>query len=546
MNIRRYCAGVHSIGQRGKASNLWTTESAWSSLALVIDLSEPAATGPGEERFPTLDHVWLAAALAIVLIRALAWPIIPSDFWWQLAYGRWIVEHGSIPVVDHFSYTRAGEPYFDQPWLAQVLMYWIYRVGGATLSLVGLAALLGTTYALLLRLCIRASGSVRLSAGLMMISLPVAMTNWSMRSQVFALPLFVVYMAVLSDWRDGTRKRLWLLPLLMVVWVNLHGSFVLGGALISLVFAGELVDIMLTRRNDGTTEAPAGRRTAALASVKPLLVWGTITAAAVLLNPSGPGVLQYVLGLVSNPAIHGMVEEWQAPAAGSLVGNLFFVYAGLVGAAAVVARRRLDAVELLTLAAFFWLALGGERHVIWFALVSLPFLAKQAASLAGAKEGRERQGRRTLNLAFLGVMALAVALVLPPVKRHLSLPPELSGLVSLDTPVETVEFLRDDALRPERLFHTETTGSYLMWAAPEQKVFLDARVQLYPLRQLNDFGQLSAGITADSLLAVYAIDGLLLDAARQASLLTWARESEDWEVRFEETCCTYLVRRSLP
>ena len=54
----------------------------------MTDLSKPVAGGPEQARFPTLDHVWLAAALTVVLIRALAWPIIPSDFWWQLAYGR--------------------------------------------------------------------------------------------------------------------------------------------------------------------------------------------------------------------------------------------------------------------------------------------------------------------------------------------------------------------------------------------------------------------------------------------------------------------------
>ena len=141
----------------------------------------------------------------VVLVRALAWPIIPSDFWWQLAYGRWVVENGSIPAVDYFSYTRAGEPYFDQPWLAQILMYWIYRLGGAALSIVTLAALLGLTYAMMLRLCTRVSGSVRLSAGLLILSLPVAMTNWSMRSQVFALPLFVAYLAVLATGASGTE-----------------------------------------------------------------------------------------------------------------------------------------------------------------------------------------------------------------------------------------------------------------------------------------------------------------------------------------------------
>ena len=364
------------------------------------------------------------------------------------------------------------------------------------------------------------------------------MTNWSMRSQAFALPLFVAYMAVLADWRirwgePGARPghKLWLLPLLMVAWVNLHGSFVLGGVLICLVFAGELLAIVI------------GRRDAALGSLKPLVMWGAVTAVAVFLNPSGPAVFRYVLGLVSNPAVQGIVEEWQAPAAGTVVGNLFFAYAALVAVAAVFARRRPDAVEVLALATFFWLALGGERHVIWFALISVPFLAKQAASVAGAGEGA-RQGRRGLNLALLGTMALAVVLVLPPVKRHLSLPPALQGLVSADTPVETVEFMRADERRPDRLFHTETTGSYLMWAAPEQKVFVDARVQLYPLRQVEDFRRLSAGIAADSLLAVYAIDGLLLDDERQASLLDWAAGSPDWDVRFKEACCTYLLRRS--
>jgi hypothetical protein len=106
--------------------------------------------------------------------------------------------------------------------------------------------------------------------------------------------------------------------------------------------------------------------------------------------------------------------------------------------------------------------------------------------------------------------------------------------------------MRDDERRPERLFHTETTGSYLMWAAPEQKVFLDARVQLYPLHQIEDQLRLSDGMAADSLLAVYAIDGLLLDDVRQAGLLEWARGSADWETRFREACCTYLVRLSVP
>ena len=506
-------------------------------------ITDSDATGPIAERFPTLDHVWLAAALTVVVVRALVWPITPSDFWWQLAYGRWIVDNGAIPIVDHFSFTRAGEPYYDQPWLSQVLMYGVFRVGGAALSLVTFAATLALTYALLLRVCILRGGSVRLSAGLLILSLAVGMTNWSLRSQVFAMPILVGYLLILETWRrahgatgsgarhDGQRRYgLWLLPILMVVWVNLHGSFVLGGVLIALVFAGELLS-----SRSGWREA--------LERVRPLLFWGGLTAVAILVNPSGPRVFEYVFGLMGNPAIQQIVDEWLPPTTATIVGRLFFLYAMLVAVAAAVGRRRPDPVDLLVLAVFFWLALSGERHVMWFALVSLPILVEQLASaFDGNRLGQDRQGNVLLNRTFLATMALGVLLLLPPVKTHLPLPPHLRPLVSVNTPVASVEHLRDDGRSSERLFHTERTGSYLMWALPEQKVFVDARVELYPADQLQAYRMLNAGLAVDSLLAAYAIDGLLLDNDRQDRLLEWARMSEDWDVRFEEECCTYLVK----
>ena len=506
-------------------------------------ITDSDATGPIAERFPTLDHVWLAAALTVVVVRALVWPITPSDFWWQLAYGRWIVDNGAIPIVDHFSFTRAGEPYYDQPWLSQVLMYGVFRVGGAALSLVAFAATLGLTYALLLRVCILRGGSVRLSAGLLILSLAVGMTNWSLRSQVFAMPILVGYLLILETWRrahgargsgahDGQHRHgLWLLPLLMVVWVNLHGSFVLGGVLIALVFAGELFS-----SRSGWREA--------LERVRPLLLWGGLTAVAILLNPRGPRVFEYVFGLMGNPAIQQIVDEWLPPTTATIVGRLFFLYAMLVAVSAAVGRRRPDPVDILVLAVFFWLALSGERHVMWFALVSLPILVEQLASRFSANHvGRGRQGHVMVNRTLLASMMLGILLLLPPVKTHLPLPPHLRPLVSVNTPVASVEYLRDHGRSSERLFHTERTGSYLMWAAPEQMVFVDARVELYPADQLQAYRMLNAGLAVDSLLAAYAIDGLLLDNDRQDRLLEWARRSEDWDVRFEEECCTYLVKR---
>src|SRR4051794_39346844 len=81
----------------------------------------------------TLDHVWLASAIMLIALRPLLTPIPPNDFWWHLATGRLIVSQGAIPTVDSFSYTRLGEPFFNQGWLAQLLMYGLYQLGGIPL-----------------------------------------------------------------------------------------------------------------------------------------------------------------------------------------------------------------------------------------------------------------------------------------------------------------------------------------------------------------------------------------------------------------------------
>ncbi len=178
---------------------------------------------------PTLDHVWLAVALALLALRPLLTPIPPNDFWWHLATGRAIVAQGQIPVVDSFSYTRFGQPFFNQGWLAQLFMYGLHQLGGVPLIIITQALVIALAYWLLLRLCIRRSGSVRLSVALLLLAtVPLSFSNWIVRPQSYALPIFAGFLTILTEYRLGMSRRLWLLPPLMALWVNLHGTFVLG------------------------------------------------------------------------------------------------------------------------------------------------------------------------------------------------------------------------------------------------------------------------------------------------------------------------------
>lgn len=520
------------------------------------------STQTRRSRFPTLDHVWLFAAVALIAMRPLLTPIPPHDFWWHMAMGRLIVQSGTIPQVDTFSYTQAGEPFYNQGWLSQVLMYGLHQAGGIPLILVVQALVVTLAYGLLLWLCIRRSGALRLSVALLLLTtMPLSFDNWNVRPQTYAFPLFVAFLIILTRYRETTppdgatpprhpllQGRLWLLPLLMVVWVNLHGSFVLGGGLIALTFVGEVVRRQLARwRGVAITSAPP---------LWPLFFWGGVTAVTLLVNPRGVGVVGYVFNLMGNSAVTTLVTEWAPPTIRDAGGTIFFLFLILVMVVLAYAPRPPDLVDMLLMVALLWLALGAGRSIIWFGMVATPLLVVQAAAwlqaAGGAATRQPRTGRaRTsagvpaLNAALMGVIALMVLLTLPWVKPLLDLPPEVGALLSDDTPVAAVDYLQSQPAEeaPARLFHAMSYGSYLIWEAPQQPVFIDPRIELYPYQQWLDYMSLSGGNNVDTLLEQYQIDGLLLDNDDQARLVQQARKDPAWQVRYEDAYTTYLTPR---
>ncbi|MBI3944547.1 MAG: hypothetical protein HY321_01380 [Armatimonadetes bacterium] len=494
--------------------------------------TRPSDSRPGRRFRLGLDGLYIWIALALTALKPLLTPVPPYDFWWHMAFGRWIARERQIPVADVFSFTRAGEPFHDQSWLAQVLLYGLHQIGGVPLLILFQACVVTFTYGLLLWLAIRLTGRTRLAVALLLLAVePISYDNWQIRPQSYALPLFAAFLVTLTGYRLRWWRRLWPLAPLMALWANLHGSFALGLALIGLVLAGE--GVSRWRGDDAALSWPEWRRLAA---------WGGICALAALANPRGPAIAGYVAHLLRSPAVTRLITEWGSPTPRDAQGALFYLVVIVLFVALTYARRRPRLTDMALIIPFLWLALSAGRNVVWFAMVALPPLAAALASrLPPPRPGSP--GSPALNAAVAVVVGGLLLLALPWVKPRLGLPPKLGALIDPETPVAAVAFLRSlpDTDRPRRLFHELGAGSYLIWAAPEQRVFVDPRIELYPYEQVADYIRLGGGDRVEEIFSRYAFDGLLLSVRGQAELARRMRGDARWRTAYHDRAAVLFL-----
>ncbi|GAB4112208.1 MAG: hypothetical protein OHK0050_13090 [Roseiflexaceae bacterium] len=488
------------------------------------------------------DHLY---GLVLFILAACLLALVPNgphDFWWHLEVGR-LIASDRLPTANIRAWTLPPEqPYVYAGWLAEYCFYLLVEWGGLIMpgiarNLLGFLALaLVTTEAL------RRTRSWLLAGAAALLVTLLGFNNLSVRPQSFVWPLVAAYLLLLGAWsaRQIRSRLLLLLPIMMLAWVNLHGSFPLGIVLIGLVGIGELGRILL--KDPG---ACSWARWGELVGV------GLSTILATLANPLGLELYRYVGGLLSNATVRGQITEWQPPTPADLSGRVLVITViGLIAALAL-GRRRLSLPDTLLIAATLWIAWDAVRNVIWFGMVVAPMLA-QALSLPQ----RPPRPGNPIGLLIAGLLSSALLVVQPPLKAQLPLPasyqqlfvewPEAPGVYSSDTPVQASTYLRANPAK--RLFNDLGFGSYLWWAAPNQQLFVDARIELYPTEIWKDYIAISAGQNLEALLdQKYAIDTVFLSLSAQPILdQALADRPDQWQEVYRDQQAAIYRRISLP
>jgi hypothetical protein len=485
-----------------------------------------------------LEHLYLLLALSGVGFLVAISPVLPHDFWWHLRVGQVISEEGRIPQSNLFAWTLpADAPYVYAAWLGDWLLYQLHRVGGVELVLLSRNLLVLATFGLLAHEAQRRSGSVRIAALATAIAGVMSLNNLDARPQMWAWLPFTLHVVLLSRYVAGALPRRWLLllPLLEVFWVNVHGSFVLGIALILGTLIGEVLGRL---RSDGRAlDWPALRWLAAVALAE---------IVAVLANPRGTDVVGYIQALIGNGSVR-MLAEWSPPVPGSIVSNVFFGSVLLLLMSVAFARRRPTVTDVLIVSGLAWLAWSAQRNVLWFGIAAMPVLAQCLGTCSlfpvRAKAGPTSRQRPIPRIAPIANGLLAVLIATPLVlaqpwlvrtlpDAYLSrmLAPPVAPLLSTETPVAAADYL---ARNPGgRLFNEMGYGSYLIWAVPGQKVFADPRVELFPAALWTDYLAASRGDEATTILDRYGVDRVLLSREGQAALAASLAREPGWSLEY--------------
>ena len=157
-----------------------------------------------------------------------------ADTGWHIRTGEIILATHSVPRTDSFSYTRAGQPWYAWEWLYDTVIAAIHHVAGLNGVVLFTAVIVAATFALLFRFLLRRSGSFVVSVALTLLSAAAAQVHMLARPHVLSWLFTLLWVEVLYRFQEGKRSALLWLPPMTLLWVNVHGGFILGFVLLAL------------------------------------------------------------------------------------------------------------------------------------------------------------------------------------------------------------------------------------------------------------------------------------------------------------------------
>jgi hypothetical protein len=419
---------------------------------------------------------------------------------WHIRNGQLILQSHSIPRVDPFSATMAGKTWYAWEWLYDVLVAAVHHGFGLNGVVFGTAAIMAAAFVLVFRFAMSRGGSLLITLFLLVLSLGASAIHFLARPHVVSWLLSVIWFEVLDSGPVGREKarRVFFLPLLMLLWVNLHGGFLLGFALLGAYLVGGAIEYFYTRVK--REEIRNWLKSLGLASALSLL--------ASFVNPYGYKLHLHIYRYLSDRFLMNHVNEFASPDFHGVAQQCFAVLLLVTIAVLASARRKPGPAQLLAVLLAAYSGLYASRNLpvscLLLTLIVAPLLSDTAAAASVNAEiaprlralfsrlhefGMRMQG---LEVNFKGqlwmVLAFAFGLWVCVHGGRLGSTQLINAYFDDKRfPVEAADVIAQRDLR-EPIFCPDQWGGYLIYRLyPQTKVLVDDRHDLYGDQFFKDY-----------------------------------------------------------
>jgi hypothetical protein len=470
--------------------------------------------------FPVL----LALVLGASIFGFDSGSIADPDIWWHLRNAEVLVKTHAVVHQDFYSFTATGSRWINESWLGELPYYfgwkWLGIRGIYLVMLLEVELILIGVYGLAYLSC----RNVKAAFLTGWLALWLATVSFGPRTLLAGWMCMVAELFILTQFKAG-KDWAWLLPPLFVLWVNLHGTWLIGMVLFGMFCAAGLL-----QGSWGRVEARRWTPT----QMRKLVLVGSLSVAGLFLNPYTYHSVLYPFDMAFRQKLNvNHVDEWMSLDFHSVRGKILFAMLAATIVLALVRKRRwmLDEVAFVLLG--FYAAMTYSRFLFLAAIVLTPILAKE---LDFFPPYRAENDKTWLN-AVLIVGILAACVWRFPSRDF------LMRETVRDYPVKALSYLK--AFHPQgRVFNEFLWGGYLIWNVRDIPVFIDSRIDIYEYK----------GVFADYLDAMGLKNTLEILDKYHIRYVLYKRESpvayllmhnSGWKTRYQDGT-TVLLERTTP
>jgi hypothetical protein len=468
------------------------------------------------------------AVIVAILVGKVYWTcrdnIVDPDLWWHLRNAQYLIQTLSFPRLESYSFTASGWPRINHEWLSEL----VYYAGFSALGLRGIfivfASLLAVLVVAVFCLCRKETKDPIVAGVATMFGGVLAMVGFTPRTQHLAWLCFAGIYAILLRFRSGKPAPLWLIPILFGLWINFHGSWLIGLAVYGIfVFSG------LIRRDMGRLSAAPWSKD----ERKKLIVTGLASVALLFVNPYGYRLILYPFDAMLHQKLSvATVTEWASVDFNDGRGKLVALVLGVIFTMALAGRKRWRIDDALLTAFALYCGLTHIRFLMLAGVVLPPILAPRFGTISSYDPKRER---RLLNSALVALIAGICVLGFPSAQM---LQAQIAGFF----PVRSTEFLHTHP-QPGHLFNLYQWGGYLEWNLPETPIFIDSRADPFEEKGvLKDYMDVATLKSSQEILDRYHVVNVLYPAGMPLSY--FLSKSQQWERIYSDGQTDIYRRRS--